>query len=111
MLYLFDQVPILTKNNHTRSSISDFLILRPGQLDHRLGSWVSNIDFPQDGMTIVRKPVNAFHQPISPVFGAKRVVTEAYNIPPIGSRIIFSIALGPKHVRMTSATVYPYNFL
>lgn len=30
----------------------------------------------------------------------------AYKIPPIGSRIIFSIAFGPKHVLITSATVY-----
>ena len=27
------------------------------------------------------------------------------KMPPIGSKIIFSIALGPKHVRITSATV------
>ena len=30
----------------------------------------------------------------------------AYSIPPIGSRIIFNIDLGPRHVRITSATVY-----
>jgi hypothetical protein len=29
------------------------------------------------------------------------------RIPPIGSRIIFNIALGPKQVLITSATVYP----
>lgn len=29
-----------------------------------------------------------------------------HKMPPIGSRIIFSMAFGPKHVRMTSATVY-----
>ena len=30
----------------------------------------------------------------------------AYSIPPIGSRIIFNMDLGPRHVRMTSATVH-----
>lgn len=30
---------------------------------------------------------------------------QTYRIPPMGSRIIFSIALGPKHVLITSATV------
>lgn len=30
----------------------------------------------------------------------------AYKIPPIGSRSIFNIAFGPKHDRITSATVF-----
>jgi hypothetical protein len=31
-----------------------------------------------------------------------------HRIPPIGSRIIFNMALGPRHVRITSATVSSY---
>lgn len=34
----------------------------------------------------------------------------SYNIPPIGSKIILSMALGPRHVRMTSATICEAKF-
>jgi hypothetical protein len=43
------------------------------------------------------------------VQGMKRDKTGTYKIPPIGSRIIFSIAFGPRHVLITSATVYPVD--
>ena len=36
----------------------------------------------------------------------ERTIRSTYRIPPIGSKIILSMAFGPRHVRMTSATVY-----
>jgi hypothetical protein len=46
----------LTKDDDTGGSISDFLILRPRQLDHGLGSWVCDVDFTEDGMAVVGQP-------------------------------------------------------
>ena len=39
--------------------------------------------------------------------GKEHNQTTTHKMPPIGSRIIFSIAFGPRQVLITSATVYP----
>lgn len=45
----------LTQDDHARRSISDLLILRPRELDHRLGRRVSDVDFSENCMSIIRE--------------------------------------------------------
>jgi hypothetical protein len=49
-----------TKDNDTGCSISNFLVLRPRQLNHRLGSGVGNINLSENSMSIVGKAARQF---------------------------------------------------
>ena len=81
------------------SAVADFFVLCPRKLNHGFRSWVRDVDLPQDGVAVVCKPAVSAHISVIPSF------VTPHRIPPIGSKIILSIALGPRHVRMTSATV------
>ena len=92
-----------TENNDTRRAISALLILRPTQLDHVLRRWVCDVDLAQNSVAVICEAAEG-------VCVGRRAVdaegTRTHRIPPIGSRIIFSMAFGPRHVLITSATVY-----
>jgi hypothetical protein len=45
-----------TKDDDTCRSVSDLLVLRPRQLNHRLGGWVGDINLSKDSMSIIRQP-------------------------------------------------------
>jgi hypothetical protein len=70
---------------------------------------VSDVDFSEDSMAVVGQPESRQHarpwQALLPIASSEGAQTRAHKIPPMGSRIILSMALGPRHVRMTSATV------
>ena len=59
-----------------------------------------DIDFAQNGISIIGEPERMIN-PRSSTY-----ILATYKMPPIGSRIILSIALGPRHVFITSATVF-----
>lgn len=42
-----------TQDNNTCGSIADFLVLCPGKLDHALGGRVGDLDFSEDGISVV----------------------------------------------------------
>lgn len=44
-----------TKDNDTGCSVSDLFVLRPRQLNHRLGSGMSYINFSENGMSVIGK--------------------------------------------------------
>lgn len=43
----------LTKNNDSRSTIANFLVLCSAKLNHALGGRVGDFDFSEDGMAVV----------------------------------------------------------
>ena len=90
---------VRTEDDNTCRSIAALFVLGATELNHVLRSRVGNVDFAQDGIAVVgqsRMYASRLGQD-----GGKTTC----NMPPMGSRIILSMALGPKHVRITSATV------
>jgi hypothetical protein len=49
---------MLTKDDHTGRSVTNFLILRPCKLDHGLGSGMSDIDLAEYGVTVIGQSTN-----------------------------------------------------
>ena len=95
---------LLTKDDNTRGPVPDLLILRSRQLDHRLGGRVCYINLSKNCVSIVGESI---HRHNTCKYGEWNindfVCTD--KIPPMGSKIIFNMALGPRQVRITSATV------
>ena len=47
---------IRTEYDDASRSVSALLVLRPAQLDHVLRSWMRDVDFAQNRVTIIRQP-------------------------------------------------------
>ena len=47
----------LTENDNTRSTVTNLLVLRSRELDHRLGGRMSNVDLSENGVPVVSKPL------------------------------------------------------
>ena len=50
----------LTKDNDTRRAVSTLLVLCPAELDHVLCGGMCDVDFSENGVTIVRQPSSYF---------------------------------------------------
>jgi hypothetical protein len=50
---LDDGEDFTSKDDNRGGSITDFLILCSGELDHTLGGWMLDIDFPQNCVSII----------------------------------------------------------
>jgi hypothetical protein len=91
---------IHTEDDDTRCSISAFFVLSSTELNHIFRSGMRHIDFTKDCVSVISKAEERF------VILREKVAVTTHRMPPIGSKIIFNMAFGPKHVRMTSATVF-----
>ena len=94
---------VITENHHTRRAIANVLVLRTTQLDHALGCRMLDINLCASVGDSRCMDTRALARAIrtSRKMACPSLVIE---MPPIGSSIILSIAFGPKHVRMASAT-------
>jgi len=94
-----------TQDDHACRPIATLLVLCPTEFNHIFCGRVSDVDLAKNRISIVcetekRKEKRKFREE------PRRCWTAGTHImPPIGSRIIFSMDFGPRHVRMTSATV------
>lgn len=98
---LSDQRKRRTKDDNARRAVTALLILRPGKFNHVFCSRMRHVDFTQNGISIIGKSDNEKFR-LWWCFG----FANTHSIPPIGSKIILSIALGPRQVLITSATVF-----
>ena len=94
---------IRTEYDDASRSVSALLVLRPAQLDHVLRRWVCDVDLAQNSVAVICEAAEGV---CVGRWAADAEGTRTHRIPPIGSRIILSMAFGPRHVLITSATVY-----
>jgi hypothetical protein len=96
-----------TQDDHACRPISTLLILCPTEFNHIFCGGVSDVDLAKNRISVVCETEKKGKNKKSiPREEPNRCWTAGTHIiPPIGSRIIFSMDLGPRHVRMTSATV------
>ena len=91
-----------TQDDHACRPISALLVLCPTELNHIFCRRVSDVDLAKNRISVICETEEKEKLGEVPSIVSR---TSTHMMPPMGSRIIFSMALGPRHVRITSATV------